>query len=894
MRGTLLIRALAVVLFVGSVPAACAQEPRSPAQAAATADEALRAGQYDRAIELARGAVARDRGDAAATRLLAKALRGTGKYAEAEAALAAFAGARPGDAALANLRGEIQRERGRLREAEASFREAVSGRAPDSLMAAVNLAVLRFDRGDIDGAMGDFDRFIDVYNTRRGRLTADELTAVAIACRYLGRDNPQLYKDALRAFDEAIRADSADLDRRVALAEMFLEKFASGEAQSTVQSVLAVNPRHARGLLVAAQVRHFDGQGDAAEYLRRSLEVNPASSEARAFSALLLIDLEQYADAAAEARRGLEADSTSPDALIALAAAQYLQNDTAAFRATMAKVHAREPGSAEAEATLSNVAARNRLYREAVEFADAAVARDPKASRALAYLGINALRIGDIQRGRELLERSFALDPYDVWAKNTLDLLDTFKDYDEVRTPRFVLMIEKKDAPLLSLYAQSLAEEAYDSLAARYGYRPAAPVRIEFYRSHADFSVRTVGLAGLGALGVSFGRVVAMDSPAARRTGEFNWGSTLWHELAHVFTLGASGNRVPRWVSEGLSVLEERRARPSWGDDPSPLFFAAYAAGQLPKVSRLNDGFMRPAYPEQIILSYYLASLVVEMIEADHGIAAIRAMLTGYGRGKTTEQLLREVLRTDPEAFDGRFDAWVKQRFARQLAVVTADAALGLNAAPGRGGRGGRGGNAPAGGEFGETLERGRRLLEEGKPDEAIEVLERAKAMFPEYAEEDGPYALLARAYEAKGAKAEAARELVALTRINEQAYEANRSAAAALEELGDLPGAIAALDRAIWISPFDPVLHERLATLASRAQDRRLAIRERRALLALDPTDRVEALYQLAVAYRDAGDVAAARREVLRALELAPAFEKAQTLLLSLQRPPERPEESP
>ena len=66
------------------------------------------------------------------------------------------------------------------------------------------------------------------------------------------------------------------------------------------------------------------------------------------------------------------------------------------------------------------------------------------------------------------------------------------------------------------------------------------PIRIEIYRSHEDFSVRTVGLSGLGALGVSFGRVVAMDSPAARRVGEFNWGSTLWHELGHVFTLGAT------------------------------------------------------------------------------------------------------------------------------------------------------------------------------------------------------------------------------------------------------------------------------------------------------------------------------------------------------------------
>ena len=42
--------------------------------------------------------------------------------------------------------------------------------------------------------------------------------------------------------------------------------------------------------------------------------------------------------------------------------------------------------------------------------------------------------------------------------------------------------------------------------------------------------------------------------------------------------------------------------------------------------------------------------------------------------------------------------------------------------------------------------------------------------------------------------------------------------------------------------------------------------------------------MYQLALAYANAGEVSAARREVLRALDLAPNFEKAQALLLSLQ----------
>ena len=72
--------------------------------------------------------------------------------------------------------------------------------------------------------------------------------------------------------------------------------------------------------------------------------------------------------------------------------------------------------------------------------------------------------------------------------------------------------------------------------------------------SHADFAVRTVGLPGLGALGVTFGTVVAMDSPSGRKPGSFNWATTLWHEMDHVFVLTATHNRVPRWFAEGLAV----------------------------------------------------------------------------------------------------------------------------------------------------------------------------------------------------------------------------------------------------------------------------------------------------------------------------------------------------
>jgi len=85
------------------------------------------------------------------------------------------------------------------------------------------------------------------------------------------------------------------------------------------------------------------------------------------------------------------------------------------------------------------------------------------------------------------------------------------------------------------------------------------------YPDHEDFAVRTAGMPGLGILGATFGYVVAMDSPSGRPPQQFQWGTTLWHEMAHVFTLETTHHLVPRWFSEGVSVFEEWRSGPNPG-----------------------------------------------------------------------------------------------------------------------------------------------------------------------------------------------------------------------------------------------------------------------------------------------------------------------------------------
>ena len=852
----------------------------------AAAEAALRTGKYEEAIRSFTTLAERDSTSVRARRGLVLALAEIGRYAEAEAAARRFASPDARGREIANTLGEVLVARGNLTEAEQAFRRAASERASDSLTARVNLAVLQFDRGERDAAMREFDRFIDIYNDRGGRLTASELTAIGIACRYLGLESPPLFKDALKAFDQALEAAPDDFEPRLRVGNLFLEKYASRDAQAEFDAILKVNPSHPLALLGVARRRQFDGEPGADSLVRRALEVNPNLVPARVFLASLLLDAESHERAMAETRRALEVDSTSLEALSMVAAIARLRGDDRGFEDAKRRALARNPRYADLFNTVADLSARNRLYDQAADFARQGVHTDPKSWRAHGLLGMNQLRIGEIDSGRVSLERAFAGDPYDVWVKNTLDLMDTFGEYTITATPRFQLFIGKKESDLLAPYLGELLEQAYDRFATTYGFRPATPIRAEVYRSHADFSVRTVGLAGLGALGVSFGKVLALDSPGAREIGQFNWGSTVWHELAHTFTLGMTNHRVPRWLSEGISVFEERRARPGWGADATISFLAAYNQGRLVPVSRMNDGFMRPAYAEQVIHSYYQASLVCELIERDYGPRALTQMLEGYRDGLETEQIFQRVLKTDLAGFDRKFDAYMKERFGKVASTIRVSS-RGDAAVLAPGGRGGIGElpvGTPDGNDFIGQLTMGRMLFEKGDLDGAAAYLERAKALFPEYAGNDSPRWFLARIHKDRGQLPKAADELRVLTSANENHYQAHMDLADILQTLGDDAGAATMLERSMYIYPYDAAAHTRLATLFARTGNRAGAVRERRAVVALAPVDRAEALYQLALAHHEAGNASAARSEVLRALEEAPNFEKAQTLLLTIR----------
>ena len=771
--------------------------------------------------------------------------------------------ARAGGDSLRLVLADVLVLQGRLAEAQSIYMMLARADGPDARPATAALAELALRRGDRAQALLLAVPLAEGWRSRSGEWSATDHLAAGRALRLLGESEPAAVRDALAAFDAATAANPSMVEGELAAADLFLERYNAPDASAGYQSVLARHPEDPRALVGMARVAAFTNAEDPTPLVRMALRGNPRSVPALLLMARLYLEAERYDSSAVLAHQALAADSSSIDAWAAVGSLAWVAGDTVGYRRAEAAATAINPRPAAFLAAIADAAGRHRRYGDAVEIAQRAVSLDSISGPALGALGTNLLRVGRMAEGKAILERAFALDPYHLWHKNTLDLLDQLAEFRTISTARFQIVAHPRNAEFLASTLGPLLEQAYDSLAARYQYRPPTPIRLELFDRHADFSVRTVGLAGLGALGVSFGPLLVMDAPEARPRGAFNVGSTAWHELAHTFTLGASNNRVPRWVSEGLSVLEERRARGGWGARANIAFVQALAANTQLPLARLNDGFVRPDGPDRIGLSYYQASLAMEFIEAQHGIAGIRQMLRGYAAGHDSDRVLRDVSGVSVDSLDRRFTQWMRTKFAEPLTAIAA-------------------GDAEV---IGTPMATAMAALNAGDTANAVRILRAARERFPELGDASGPGMPLAIALWRQGDRPGALAELAVVTGGDETAFEANQLEGEWLIELGDTTGALAALERATWIVPNDLDTWRRRAELAEATGKFTDEVLSRRAVLTSRPSDPIAARTDLAAALLRSGDATAARRELLTVLEQAPGYERAQGLLLEARR---------
>lgn len=797
-------------------------------------------GQYDEAVDLLLDEVQRTesaKGFDAGRELLARLYLLQGRYGEAEILLDA-----------------------------ARFRQ---DRPP---LATVRLAEGYFTTGRTAEGL-DLSRGVLADSRTDGPPSAPDLMAAGLAAKYL-----ELFHEANTFLAAATRVDPEYIDAYVAWGRLFLEKHNRAEAVAVFEDALKIDPDYPPALIGLAEAVADKQPGQAEAAARKALAINPGLTAGRHFLAGLHLTDEAYDDAVGELDQALAVNPESPETHALLAAAYHAQGRQADYEAARKRVLGINPSYGRLYEIIANHLTRRYRFRESVEMGRRAIETDPALWSAYAGLGINLTRVGEVEEGRRMLERAFDKDPFNTRTFNTLELLDSFEEFETRTSDRFTLKLHREEDAVYGQMALDLLEEAHRTIAPRYGFVPDGPVLVEMLPDNDDFMVRIAGVPGTGGLlGVCFGEVVVANSPRARPKGTFNWGQTLWHEYVHVTHLQQTRNQIPRWLAEGIAVYETRLARPEWDMDLEAEFADAVAQGKLLAVSDLNRGFTRPKSPGQVVLSYYQASIVVEYIVDTHGFDAVRHMLDLYNRNRTTAEVVREVTGRSMEDFDRAFADYAEKRSAglrrvlrfkppgdEKLAVVELHAMAT---------------DHPE--SFYAHLMLGQALYAQKRYEEAIAPLERARTLYAQYTHPGNPHQLLADIYLAQEETAAAMEVLEALTAVDEADLASCKKLAGLYAREGRRGDALRALERAVMIDPFDGEVRKMRGGAYERDGRADLAVPEYEAALAVETTDRVQAQYDLARAYLAAGRKDDARKAALKALEAAPGFEAAQEVLL-------------
>jgi tetratricopeptide (TPR) repeat protein len=794
-----------------------------------------------------------------------------GRYAEAETAARKILVKTPDAAAVRHQLGEVLATTGRYAEAIAEFeRAAKDSPGKERLASDLRRAELLELTGQEAQAKTIYESFVKYY-TDKDPSGAFELTQIARALVHLEK-----FQDANDVYRAAIEADSDYLDAHLSAAELFTKKYAYADAAQFLDDALKLNPNSARAYLDLALNKRIDGGEEVNAALNRALSINPNYVEALALKAALALEAGQFDTASAELEKALKINSRSLETHSQRAAMYYLQDRE--FEPEVAATLAIGPHYGEVYNTLAHYATITRRTEQATQFARRAIEVSPRLWDAHLNLGMSLLRLGQMQPGRAAVEAAFKGDPFNVWAKNTLDLLDSMESFRETKRGAFVIKAAAHESDVLGPYAANLLEEAAAKLTAKYRFTPKGPITVEIFQNHEDFAVRALGIPGLGALGVCFGPVIAQDSPSAREAGEFNWGSTLWHEFTHVITLQMTDYRIPRWFSEGLSVYEERRARPGWGDDWNPMFVRSFATGHWFKIADLDAAFQRPRSAQDVPIAYFEASQICEFIAERYGFDAILNMLGLYRDKARTPDVLRQVLKLSEADFDRAFSAYVEPKVRPLQQALSSESNLVASLSKEEVLK-----QLETKDTFALRIRAAELFAADGDTANAATHYIRALELFPYVTGKGNPYESLAKLLEQKGDPAQAATVLEKLVSKDENNLEALKTVARLRSALGQRQQALDALLASFYISPFDYKLHTQAGELSVELKNYERALSEFQAAVALQPPNIAEANYNVATAYHALGRQPEAKRAVLRALEAAPRYEKAQELLLRI-----------
>ncbi|MCZ6674116.1 MAG: peptidase MA family metallohydrolase, partial [Verrucomicrobia bacterium] len=479
--------------------------------------------------------------------------------------------------------------------------------------------------GDVAIQLGVEPRIV-LENFYKRAQESDDAPAIA----YIASGNLALnkhdYRLASQNFQAGLEQFPQDPDLWYGLAASFLNGDRSQLVQFS-QSALALNENHVPSMLLMAEhLIDAEAYSDATEFLNHILLVNPVH----------------------------------PDALSLHAVVAYLENDPLTadlYRRTALSSWKTNPA---VDYQIGRKLSQKYWFAEGADAQRRALNFDPDFAPAQLQLAQDLLRLGSKSEseGWSWASKAHDLDPYNVEAYNLVTLSDKLDGFIVLESENFYLKMGKEEAPIYGTRALALLERAYDRLTGRYGIKLDEKTTVEVYPNPGDFGVRTFGMPGNpGYLGVCFGPVVTVNSPATRQA---NWESVLWHEFCHTITLKMTRNRMPRWLSEGISVYEEIEENPAWGRRMTIPYRERILDRKTQAISEMSAAFLHAQDDEDVQFAYFQSYLVVKFLFEKFGEEAMQKVLHALGEGINTNDALEEHV-ASLEFLDRAFVTWARE-----------------------------------------------------------------------------------------------------------------------------------------------------------------------------------------------------------------------------------------
>ena len=685
-------------------------------------------------------------------------------------------------------------------------------------------------------------------------------------------------------YDVAIKQQPNLVEAYLATAELALAKQDLALAAETLRKApksASTNPRYH---YLLARAYSVEDRAGAAKEVGEALKINPNHTDSLLLQIDQLIDAEKYDEAAQILKQVWKVNQREPRAWAYQAVMAHLRSDRNGefvARRSALEFWATNP---EVDHLIGRKLSQKYRFAEGSEYQRRALEMDSTYQPAKLQLCQDLLRLGKEDEGWKLAADIFASDAYNVVAFNLTTLRERLARFTTLEAEGFLVRMDPREARLYGARVLELLVQSKKTLCEKYGVTVPTPVIVEIFPQRKEFAVRTFGLPGAdGLLGVCFGRVVTANSPASQGSNPSNWESVLWHEFCHVVTLSKTNNKMPRWLSEGISVYEEEQKDPAWAGTMNPKFRTMILGAELTPLSQLSSAFLAPKTALHLQFAYYESALAVDFLVEKASLGPLKEVLEDLGKGipinetlpRRTKMSLVELDKAFAEFARGRAKAvapratWEEVELPDRAESQTITAWVEKHPQ-----------------NFWGLQRLAVRLLTEEKWSLAKGPLEKMKALYPEYVGPDNPYMMLATVHRRLSDPSNERKILQELTIRDGSSSQAYLR----LMELDESVKDWAALDRdarrLLAVNPLIPIPYRKLAQASEQINQPAAAITAYRALSILDDSDPAEVHYHLAKLLSQTGQRDEARREVLKALEDAPRFLDAHRLLFELIEP--------